>query len=770
MSPRGTQYGFRITSLGVTGTDRLVHFMSGPDPTWDTDGVWCHCLPHGRFPGQIAEEIDPATGRSTIGGVTFEVTADAALSNGTTVAQMLYSLTPVAVANLEAVLAYGSTDVQTDDNTGSLAGVEVFIAETGEVVRLGTHAGVGLFQNCTRGVWGTRAQTVSAGTTESGNPALYDPTTGPVLAYRQIEYLRVNMDTATSYSDVEVLWVGVVDPLQIARPSPGLITIGAESMLGMLEARKILVSPWRTELQPPRVAEVGGSRNRIGAGPITRREWTALGETDRAPSTTSNMLLSLDGEAIMVVPTLTQVGGGRYRGTFDELDQYEIAGQSPLLPDEPRKAWETHHHTGTDPGALPYHRNLLTSFLQVLLSTREGNNDATYDVGGDTAGDEDYGVGIPADLVDVARIEEIRARLGRRLIQTRNFFNFAKHDGVEVLKWYQERLLPYGIWITQRGTKLSLALMDDSPLQASVTLTETDDILGPSSAPPRSEPAHVRRADLATSSIRAEFAFIPGLDVRTDTYVDAVRTRTHRFSDQDAPLFNLHGVDNDRDVSQICALALLRYKNDLGEATFSVLRTSAESFDAGDLIKVTHAKIPNSAGGARGVTNAAFLVTLKEPDLSQNTTTIRGLDVGSIYETPGLISPALVVNTYDAGTPAQIVAYTNAAAGGFQSGLLDGDPRDVPEDASDVAVGDLFDHCDEHGNLREADFTVTGVATGGVVDFDKTPATAPIQGDLFLPVGYDNASSRQKSRYAALADSGGQLGTGNDPGNQYTAY
>lgn len=761
----GTQIGCRIASIGVAGTDRLVHFMSGPAPSWDTDNAWCHAVPYARFPGQLASEVNFRDGTSTVGGMSFELIASSALSNGTTVAQMLYDLSPVEIASIDAGFLYSATTVNLDDQT--LAGQEIFVAQTGEVIRLGTHAGAGVYNGCTRGLWGTRAQTVLAGYEEYGTPSVYDPTTGPVVEWRRIEFIRVNMDTATGYSDVETLWTGVVSPSGIARPKPGLITIDAESLLGVLQGRKILTKPWAVTLDPPHTQVTSPS----GTGGDTRptsNVWTATGETDQAPTTTTGVLLSVDGEQVARVASVSQVGSiGPYRGTFDEEDLYEIAPNQPGWPDDARRGWECHHLNGTTDNALPYSKNLLTALLQCLLTTREGNNHATYDLGGDVTGDEDLGLGVAADLVDVSAVERVRSRLGRRLVQTRNFFNLEKPDGVEVLKWFGERLWPYGIVLTQRGNVLSVALLDDSPQLVVASLTEAEDVLGPSSTPERPEPSHVRRGDLPFDSIRAEFAFVPGNGVRSDTFINATRRKTHPYADQEAPLGVFHGVESDRAVQEACTLAMLRFHDPLGEATFYVRRTSGAEIDAGDLVSVTHASLPSSQLGARGVDSVAFLVTSKEEDHATNTTTLRALDVGSLYGNTGFIAPAMVCKTY-AGSGAQVVMEVSRAGSGngFQSGELD----DAPEDASDIAAGDVFDHCDEHGALIEAGLIVLNVATGGVVDFTTTPATAPTPGDLFLPADYDNASARQQARYAYLADSNGQLGAGNAAGQQYTAY
>ncbi|MCP4248566.1 MAG: hypothetical protein GY778_16070 [bacterium] len=761
---RGTQIGFRIASLGVAGTDRLVGFWSGPAPSWDTDGAWCHAVPYTRFFGQLASEVSFRDGTSTTGGMSFEVLPSSAIADGTTAEQMLYTLARVKVAEVEQTILYTDTDgLDTSDQT--LAGVEVYVHQTGEVIRLGTHTGVGVYNGCTRGVWGTRPRNIKAGYGDFGTPDLYDPTRGPNLAFRRIEMLRVNMSTATSYSDIEVTWAGVIRSSGISRPKPGLIVIDADSVLGKIKGQKVRVAPWTgdvyTLIDPD--ADVSVT---FGADPAARARgrWDVIGTSpDRAPGKTPS-LLSLDGKGVVEV-ALAQTGGDvRYRGDYT-TDALYLTGNNPRpprLPTKPARAWEVDHHTGTTVGTRPYHQNLIDSLIECLVSTREGNN-GDHDMGTDTDGDADYGLAVDADLVDVTAMERVRDRLGSMLVQPLNFFNADKPDGVNVLEWYGERLWPYGVVITQRGAKLSLALLEDHPDLTTATLTEAAHILGPSSEPPRPEPGHVRREDLAFVKARVEYSAYPGAEPISDTFVDVNNAATGDGANQDAPLAVLHGLDTTLAVDSVMSVLIQRFHEPLGQATFHTLRTAGATVDAGDLVSVTHATIPSSVNATRGVSDVAFLVTSKEDDLSTNTSVIVALDVGSLYANAARIAPALKVASYTSG--ATVTFEEDKAAGGYQSGLLD----DAPEDLSDITAGWIMDHCDKRGVVRESGLEVLSVATPAVT-FTSTPATPPIAGDVFRVADYDSCTAAQKARYAHFADSDGKLGAFDADGDQYTAY
>lgn len=752
MAAYGTQIGFTVAGLGVGVTSRLVHFMSGPAPSWDSDAAWCPCVPWQRFPGQLSSRISFRDGSSSIGGMSFEASAGGALASGLTAAQMLYDLSPVSLGTLEASFAASDATVNTD-NTG-IAGITIMVGATGECIALDSHVATGTY-NVSRARFGTRAQRFDLDTMSA---AFYNSALGPSLLYRRIQYVRVVMDTATSYSDIEVLWTGVV--VGVSRPSPGLLKIDADALLSMLQGRKILTSPWRGHVTPPG----SGEPRRSGTATITTHTtgYTVTGRTRGAPRGT---LFSLGGKALVKV-TLSEISGGVYGGAFGPSRQVRFDEfRDPPMPSDGGEMWEVHHHTGTTDTALPYSENLATCFLQVMLSTREGNN-GSEDLGGDVAGDEDFGLGVPNALVDVAGIKQIRARLGEHLVQTRNFFN-EKGDGVKVLEWFRERLWPFGIAICQKAGTIGWALFADNAQTTTATLTEAADILGPSAVPPQTEPAHTRVMDLAFDSVRAEYAHIPGAGTISDTFVDAARRALHPYADQSAPLAHMAGEPRQDRVSLLVSSLLQRFHDDIGRVSMSVRRTSGEAVDVGDLVLVTHSSMPSSALGARGVTSQAFLIESKEEDVASNATRIEALDVGALYDNTGLLAPALVVASYEIGTPAQVVFQVNRAGGGYQSGLLTTTIGAADDD--DLLAGDKLDHCDSRGVVRQAGLVVLNVGSG-VVDFTTPPSTPPIAGDVFRVSSYDTASARQTARYAFHADTSGYLGAGNAPGKQYTAF
>lgn len=754
MTVYGTQIGFTVEGLGVTGTDRLRYFSSGPAPSWDSDGAWVYCMPFTRWPGQLASKVSFRDGSCTVGGMSFEATASRTGADGRTVAQMLYDLTPIRIANIESHTAFDATTINTDNQT--LAGQTIAVGATRECIQLGTHSGSGTYINCLRGRWGTRAQTIPVGTI--GETGVFDALTGPMMQARRIQYWRCNMSTATSYSDVEVLWTGVV--VSIVRPAPGLIQIDANSLLDLLRDRKILTRPWQCSVTTRETVGVAASPGDPAALP--GQLWTVVGLDDRAPRS-NPALISLDGKAVVSV-TLTQTNSaGPYRGTFTRDHLYEVGEGQGRIPDGTQiRGWECHHLKGTTDTALPYSRNLAVLFEQAVLSSREGNC-GDNDLGGDSDGDEDLGLAVDDGLVDIAGIRRVGARLGDYLDRVRGFWNFEKPDGVKVFNFFQAVLWPMGIVVCQKSDKVGWALLDDNDQFITTTLTETSDIPGPSSDPVRAPPAHERVMDLAFDSVRAEYGFLPGGGVVSDTFVDGRRRQSHPYADQSAPLANLHGVADERTVADILSALIQRFHDDLGRARFMVRRTSATAFDAGDLVLITHSAIPNSAGGAKGVTSAAFLVESKEDDASTNTSAVVALDVGSLYDSPRRIAPAMVVAGYTSGAD---VTMELIRPDGFQSGELSGVGA---SDVADLVVGDVYDHCDPSGAVIEQGFVFVGEGSG-VVSWSKTPGTTPQVGDVFRVTDYDGATTRQKGRYAALADSNGQLGSGNDDGHQYTAY
>ena len=732
---------FSIEGLGAGSTARQLYFARGTSPSWDTDNAWVESC-WSQMPGEIESSVSFLDGSSSIGGLTLELFASAKAQQGQTIASMLYNQTRVSVGTLEQDENETDTAIQLNSSATGLANTHISLGR--EVIKLNVHAGSGLYTGCTRGAWGTTATAHSA----SDFSEVFEAIKGPVLRYRKVTLFRVDLDSATSYSDLEQLGVFVI--YTITAPSPELIRIECDSLLSIFERGTIINNLWRSPVERVTTTVVTNGED-ITALKIQDRQ-------DRLRATPATATVAIDGQA--VIKPVFETGSSTYfkEGIFESdivrtLDSFP---RSQTLPDDPKEAWEVFHCSGDDSDidALPLSANLLTLLLQVLTTTNTGTNGA-YDLG-----IEDLGLAISADLIDISGIEETRANFGRLLDQELLVLGLSG-EPLEVFSFFKEALVPYGIVICDRNGKLGVAeLLDNDPDAAAVS--EITDILGPASKPAREAPAQSRRMDLSMDAIAVSFKMVPGFQPVVDTLVDGERRRITIYGADTPRALSLRFIKSRRDVLSILLPYLQRFHDDIPQITLTVLRTREADLKLGDLISLTHTKIYSALNGVKGVTGELCLVTSRVLSLAENTLTVTLLDVGAIYTNTALIAPAAVVESGASGTTIPVAE--DFADGGFQSGDLSA----FPKDASSFTVGDNLQHCDGNGTFIQ-NVKIVAIATSpSVITVKTTPSPLPAAGDILRLQSYDGNLSAAKDRFAFIADTNGTLGSSSDAGKEYS--
>ena len=736
---------FTIEGLGAGTSTRQLYFARGTSPSWDSDNAWVESC-WSQMPGEIETSISFLDGSSTIGGLTLEVFAEAKAQQGQTIASMLYNHTRVSVGTLQTDITDTTTTIQLDSAATGLANTHVSLGR--EVILLGTHAGSGQYTGCGRGRWGTRAEDHSA----SDFSEVFEAIKGPVLRYRKVTLYRIDLDAATFYSDLEELGSFVI--YTITAPSPEVIRIECDSLVSIYEGRTILNQQFQaavTSVAPQTQANV--SPGDLGSYGSFNAPQTAL----RAAQ--ADATFSIDGEAV-IKPPVGQMGRLYDVQNFNETHILRTLDAPPRvqkLPDKPKRAIECFVCSGddSDVDALPLSSNLLTLFLQVLTTSKDGTNGA-YDLG-----IEDLGLNIPSTLVDTTGIEETRDNLGDLLTQELLVLGL---DGepLEVFRFFKEHMLPYGLVICDRGGKISVADLADNDPDAP-TITETSDILGPASTPPRSPPEQSRRMDLSLDAIAVSFKGVPGYDPVVDTLVDGERRRLTIYGADTPRQLNLSFIKDRSRVLGVLLPYLQRFHDDIPQIVLTVLRTREADLQLGDLVSVTHSKIYSPLNGVRGVTGELCLVTSRVLSLAENTLTVTLLDVGAIYTNTAIIAPSAVVESGASGT--SIPVAEDYADGGFQSGSSSVYPKDV----SSFTVGDNLQHCDENGTFIQ-NVKITAIATSpSVITVKATPSPLPVAGDILRLQPYDGNLSATRERFAFIADTSGTLGSSSDPGKEYTS-
>ena len=725
-----------IESIGTAGSSGRVHyFAKGDAPSWDTDQAWVAGALQG-YPGEISASIDFFNGISSIGGLAIQLQAQATTQQGTTVASLLYQNTLLSVGEITAdITSPTATTIQT--NTDLLANTTVVIGR--EVIHLGTLAGAGTgrYQSCTRGLLETAPDTHSAAV--DGFVQIFKADTGPVLRWRKLTLYRVDLDTASSYADLDQLWSGVL--VDISAPVPNLLRVDADGLLSAVAGATILDRLFRTSVAgtPGRIFERDGT-NVIGSH--------------------QDLLMSVDGQC--VINTGLSIVSGVAEDTLEirisDADIYrtlDTATRQQALPSEPKEAWQVLHcsaERGASTTSLPLSRNLLTLLLQVLTTSSTGQNGA-HDLG-----IPQLGLAVPVALVDVATITRIRDELGD-LLDTDLLLLGREGKPEKVVQLLGGLLVAFGVAIIDSAGKISVALMLDQDPDAP-TLTESD-ILGPTSAPPHEPPQQTRRLDLAVDKITARFNAVPGHTVTEDQFVNVRRRQIQAYGDQSGLDLDLHVFKSRTKVAIIVAPILQRFNEAIPQITVTALRTSA-NHGLGSLARVTHSKIYQATGGTRGVTNQAMLVVERALDLATNTITLRLQDVGALYARSGDIAPSAVVESGASGTTIPVAA--DLADGGFQSGDLTSAPLDV----SVFTVGDKIQHCDGNGTFVQ-NLEIASISTSPAqIITTVTPSPLPSAGDVVRLAEYDTSTTTAQDAFAWLADSSGTLGAGNDTGKEYS--
>jgi hypothetical protein len=754
-----TDLVFSIEGLGVDSTARIHYFARGSAPSWDSGAGWIEGAWSG-FPGEVSSAVSYLDGSSTIGGLSLQVHAQALTQQGATVASLLYNQTRVSVATLETSQT-STTDTTFNLDATTLANTVVVIGR--EAIKLGSHAGSGIYNSCTRGVFGTRA--TKHLTTDSTQ--VYLASAGPILRWRKVTLYRVDLDSATGYSDLEQLWSGVL--FDVSAPSPNLIRIDADSTLSIIERMTICNNLFR-----------GGRTTRvrhqiIGRPPIPdgAELYSFEGRREDVVSP-STAVFSVDGQCV-VTPDFTTQNTQTYDTTGtpvgEETERFSIGvdqesivraldsgDAQQALPDNPKtitQCFRASALASASTGSLPLSRNLITCFLQILMTSDDGSN-GDYDVTpASPTGEDDLGLGIPQADVDIDTFERIRGQFGATLEQDLIVFAL---DGepVKVLDYFRERLLPYGIVIVDRGGKISCAVLSDSDPDAPTLTEASGDILGPASKPPRDPPRQSRRMDMATDSYAASYRGVPGVEPVVDTFTDGARRRINIYGDGSPRPLNLRGLKERGRAAAVTLGLLQRFHDDIPQVALTVLRTRTD-LDLGDLVLVTHSKIYTPTGGTRSVSGQQMLIIERTLDLSSNTLDLVMLDVGAIYGSVGQIAPALVVDGYSAPT---LTVELNKSAGGFQSGQTA-----ITVDTGRFAVGDVVAHCSSVGVQLQL-LTIASIPTNATLTFTTTPSPAPSAGDVIRHAPYTSGGTAAKARFAYLADSAGTLGS--DAGKEYT--
>lgn len=727
---------FSIESIGVAGaTDRQLFFSKGKKPSWDSDSAFVEsCFVD--FPAEVASAVDFFTGDSSIGSLALELFAFSTTQAADTIASILYNQVKVSVAELTQSLTSTATDIYLDTTT--LAGKKVVIGR--EVIYLATYDAVdGRYEGCVRGLLGTTAQAHSA--SAGAYKQVFLASAGPILQWRRVVLYRYTQ-SATSYSDLEQLWAGVITDVS----APGQrVRLDLDGATSAIQGSTILGSQARAR-------DISGA---AGEGALFMLTDDAIvgGATGALMCADGDVVVELDGMTLADEAMIFLIPPAIYR-------PLDAPGKSQVIPDQPKDVYQVFHASADSSVAttsLPLSRNLLTCFLQVL-TTKDGTNGA-YDVGA-TAGADILGLGIPAHLVDISTIERIRDELGDAL-ETRTLVFGLEGKPMKVFSFFRDALRPFAVAIIDKAGKISVTALYDADYSAA-SLVESTDLVGPAGVPSTAPINQSRRYDMTVDAYNASFAAVPGHAPTVDRFTNVARRQINIYGDQTAPTLYLDHFKSRDDVSGVVLPLLQRFNDPIPQITVVALRTRTD-VELGDLVKLTHSKVYSATGGIRGVTDTLCVCVERALNLATNQLFLRLLHVGAIYTRQGQIGPSATVVSVAGATITVRQNYLDASLG-FQSGLSSSSAQ---YDVSTFSAGDVVEHCDTTGVVAQS-LTISSISGNTDIVMTTTPSPTPSAGDVIRLASYDSATTTARDRFAWFADASGKLGAANDEGKEYS--
>lgn len=724
------------------------------------------------FPSTFAAEVDFRGARSSIGGFSVELQSVKPDRLGTTAASRLYRSRYVSIGLLGAAMTAAQSTITIVDSGGTAVtdlvdSGSLGIALERECLILTSHTGSGVYA-CTRAEFGTVAAAHSVD--DGADTAIFESEHWHIPADREVTVYRVQQNKGQLNEDV--ITRGVIRG--VSSPSPDRIRLDCAGPLELMQLRQLCGKLWRGVTGPisGEVLKVTSTGDSFAAGAYTN----PVHRNDEDGSDQNRMLLAIDGKHAVKqrweTVTARFVPFIRVHATFALGGQLSapFAG-SPLLLDLTRLQNVKCHEffslhpdapdldaAGTrlgkaDVNGTTLESNLFVALLQCLLTTPDGGNHATYDLG-DTTNPrlfDNLGFGIKSSLVDVAGIQNVALEVGD--LGRMPLLHFGLDgEGFDGLEFFQQALKVVGCVLTSGDQgKLSVVRFRDVARLDAPSIPQAD-VVG--------IPVQNKRVADTFDSLAVEYAEIPGVGTVTDTFEDVINHRRllsgrHRASSLDA-----RGVE-DRDLftGPIIARHIQRYHYPIPEITFECLRS--QDHWPGTIVKLTHDKVWGAS--SRGVTDATLLIVGRNESISSGTIRYRALDVGVAYGRVGLIAPSARVSAWDGGTMTVSIADSTVYTS------IVGPSDEITSDSGSTTwpVGAEVQFLKPDLSVRDAGpFTVV-TTTDGSLTIDGTP-TGLTANDVMVPADYDDADATQLAKWIWLADSNNAIGTGNATAFEWT--
>ncbi len=734
-----------IGDQSASTSSKLYRWSSAPPPIWDADDLYRHCLAAGI--DISAQSIDPRSGKSSSGGMTFGLNVELGDVHG--VRSIFGRRYHESVGNLDLTISAQSA-IPAVSIPGYLTGAGKTVFINREAFKLGTHSGSGLYIGNTRSILETTKQR------SIKNVPVYEAI--KVLKGRLVT-LSYYDDDAASYGDEVIyqryqLWDGTQQGLVQYR-------FTCDGLTAIMSQAKLLKDPWvgaglrsagsaasplmYLEWQPNyrdglvagvRIPEVlrsarseakGGSsvaRGGAAAEPIGGDKFQVSVSGTVYTATVGAVLTSAaDGTVTQFAAFLSRepaFGGVPLNITdstdVSSLDIREVCVSSPQSPS----------NGGSGTAALPLgsgsNFHPMGIWLQVVTSTPDGSNGA-YDTG------FDFGIRTPSAWIDFDAAETLINTDPESMRAERFIAGRESTPQLLLEKLDRELLFPAGVQRTESTTGLI----------SFTRITDSDYLTTPISV---GEDQLVLAVEMDES-----FRLAVTLDRLILEYDQdgSGKARSIPVRDNENTEESLGPVDTDtisggaiqsRDIIVAAGIDyLVRWRTELPALAFAT--TMDVDARSGDSVNLTClAVLSHDVAGnvvTEGVTDSRVLITSRQPDIEANMVVYTGLHTGIRDLDTAQVAPALRVISA-VGETVTIKAAWFVGTGHLRGYTEDIDPWAVGDSAMVLSEVDM--------SIKQSGLVVASLATFTVVLTGLTAAL--VAGDVIVPDVYASSTPAQQ--------------------------
>lgn len=413
-------------------------------------------------------------------------------------------------------------------------------------------------------------------------------------------------------------------------------------------------------------------------------------------------------------------------GWVTDIKMGSIGGSYVFTITDPQKWFQRKIFRGAEDSSVSISGNAINILLAVLTSTGAGTN-----------GDYDWyaaanGLGLDTDYIDITAIENVRDLWypGQSA-----YFSFTIEERETAKNWLEREIFkPLNLYpvIDGQGRFLVKPFKPPLPTSGETLAIDEDTIIG------------TPTWDMNLGAVVNECEFHYGWDgddyVTKDFYLDA-DSLNNRGPGNKSIVVKSRGVAGDTGWIERSANRIFnRFADPPIKITLQCF-FSKWTAEAGDVVRFSHAQLPDLANSQRGISEILMEVTNRSIDWNRGRVKLELLQTGFAKAYYQVISPTMTITSVVDRTNFFVSTTDAAKYENFTS----------PE----VQV------CDSKMRQKVASITLTSVnSTTGLIHCDN-PGLDLAAGYIVVFADYDNATAEQQN-FGYIADASDYLGAAND--------